>query len=1084
MGDDGKPFMSSVPGIDKATLEACKSLGAARNKVNSQFNTYGFVLEKENYTNVVVESIVQITPISFAKLVNNELVKHKDGLSAMATRHDIRADQELKENMVIIIPNLEGKGDVLHTIRVESVDNDDVLGAHGESFIGADYVVEKGQKANANDIYMGDLRNLYDALKEMENVILNVITSTAEKVCNIVNDSEKVVDESESLIDDIYDETAQYMANGGANDASFLEDEDYDTYDSYDLEGLIEDQTDLAKAFDHTRMISKSIFVTNFPDSSTSNDLWNLCQAYGTVPIKPDKPGASSFVSALKGIPDTPLPAPSTPAMVLDESCMIISKWGEVLELEECKDDFFARKRICIKTKQEDNILEKFKIIVNGKIFMVRAKELFVWSPALKDVPEVVYCSDNDFVTGVDVNNAEINKQTNLEAESDNEAVSKTYFGEHTDELGNENDSVQPSNEKEISNDPFNIYDLLNKRDEDYSRSEGCSSRILEDAQKIDEHFSTEVRGNGVKHKEGGSILEILDEMIKVGQTMGFSMDGCLGSKAKKEWIRELNIKHKVSFLTLQETKMDNISAMDVKFLWGNCNFDHLFNEALGNSGGILCTWDPNVFHKEHHIISDNFVALYGTWIPNKVKLLVISVYAPQSVPNKRVLWNYISSLITRWNGESMVMGDFNEVRRMEERWGSVFNVQGASAFNNFITNSGHLSDHRPILLREVITDYGAIPFRLYHSWFNLQGFDHMVTHTWNSTVLDDRNGMIRFKKKLQILKKEIRVWVADQKKKQSGRVSELKSKLSDIDKALDQGGVNDDLLLSRMDFTKQLQDVKSSEARDSMQKAKIQWAIEGDENSKFFHGMASILVNGSPTSEFQFHCGLKQGDPLAPYLFILIMESLHLSFSCVIDAGIFTGVRIDSSLMISHLFYADDAVFIGERSQDNLKGISSMEFKATKGRLLRLNGPRCVRNLWRDFPPNDANSMRGLRQFPIKSCLWLERDLQCGVYGLEDDELPSEYYMEDSNSKSICILGPVVSENQCQALPTGIGLLHVHLVNGMLESTQLRVGAMLFFRSGCDVSCVRHMWMLAGEAIVIHWMKIGMDYAYYTPLH
>nr|GEZ68320.1 hypothetical protein [Tanacetum cinerariifolium] len=64
------------------------------------------------------------------------------------------------------------------------------------------------------------------------------------------------------------------------------------------------------------------------------------------------------------------------------------------------------------------------------------------------------------------------------------------------------------------------------------------------------------------------------------------------------------------------------------------------------------------------------------------------------------------------------------------------------------------------------------------------------------------------------------------------------------------------------------------------------------------------------------------QGDPLAPYLFILIMESLDLSFSRVIDAGIFTGVRTDYSLMISHLFYADDAVFIGEWSHDNLKGI------------------------------------------------------------------------------------------------------------------------------------------------------------------
>nr|GEY07853.1 RNA-directed DNA polymerase, eukaryota, reverse transcriptase zinc-binding domain protein [Tanacetum cinerariifolium] len=44
--------------------------------------------------------------------------------------------------------------------------------------------------------------------------------------------------------------------------------------------------------------------------------------------------------------------------------------------------------------------------------------------------------------------------------------------------------------------------------------------------------------------------------------------------------------------------------------------------------------------------------------------------------------------------------------------------------------------------------------------------------------------------------------------------------------------------------------------------------------------GKASILVNGSPTSEFHFHRGLKQGDPLVPFLFLLIMESLHLSFS------------------------------------------------------------------------------------------------------------------------------------------------------------------------------------------------------------
>ncbi|GJZ04896.1 RNA-directed DNA polymerase, eukaryota, partial [Tanacetum coccineum] len=41
----------------------------------------------------------------------------------------------------------------------------------------------------------------------------------------------------------------------------------------------------------------------------------------------------------------------------------------------------------------------------------------------------------------------------------------------------------------------------------------------------------------------------------------------------------------------------------------------------------------------------------------------------------------------------------------------------------------------------------------------------------------------------------------------------------------------------------------------------------------------ASILVNGSPTQEFYFEKGLRQRDPLSPFLFILVMEALHLYF-------------------------------------------------------------------------------------------------------------------------------------------------------------------------------------------------------------
>ncbi|GKE37050.1 RNA-directed DNA polymerase, eukaryota, partial [Tanacetum coccineum] len=88
---------------------------------------------------------------------------------------------------------------------------------------------------------------------------------------------------------------------------------------------------------------------------------------------------------------------------------------------------------------------------------------------------------------------------------------------------------------------------------------------------------------------------------------------------------------------------------------------------------------------------------------------------------------------------------------------------------------------------------------------------------------------------------------------------------------------------------------------------------------------MGSILVNGSPTAEFKFHKGLKQGDPLSPYLFILVMESLHLSFNNIINADLFKGIRFDDSLTLSHLFYADDAVFIGKWDRANILTIVRM---------------------------------------------------------------------------------------------------------------------------------------------------------------
>lgn len=83
----------------------------------------------------------------------------------------------------------------------------------------------------------------------------------------------------------------------------------------------------------------------------------------------------------------------------------------------------------------------------------------------------------------------------------------------------------------------------------------------------------------------------------------------------------------------------------------------------------------------------------------------------------------------------------------------------------------------------------------------------------------------------------------------------------------------------------------------------------------------ASVLINGNPTKEFSISKGVRQGDPLSPFLFIIVMEGLSAAMKVACEIGVFKGLVLPHGVAtISHILYADDALFVGEWSKRNIK--------------------------------------------------------------------------------------------------------------------------------------------------------------------
>lgn len=83
-----------------------------------------------------------------------------------------------------------------------------------------------------------------------------------------------------------------------------------------------------------------------------------------------------------------------------------------------------------------------------------------------------------------------------------------------------------------------------------------------------------------------------------------------------------------------------------------------------------------------------------------------------------------------------------------------------------------------------------------------------------------------------------------------------------------------------------------------------------------------SVLVNGQSRGFFKSTTGLRQGDPLSPYLFVLAMEVFSGLLHSRYASGYITYHPRTASLEISHLMFADDVMIFFDGSSSSLHGI------------------------------------------------------------------------------------------------------------------------------------------------------------------
>lgn len=369
---------------------------------------------------------------------------------------------------------------------------------------------------------------------------------------------------------------------------------------------------------------------------------------------------------------------------------------------------------------------------------------------------------------------------------------------------------------------------------------------------------------------------------------LSFNVRG-IGGDGKAGFMRNLVDKHGVGFLAIQETHLSSFGMFDLHSVWGRDVFDFDIVDAAGRSGGLINVWNPKVFKKTSSLSNRNFLLTSGYMVADGSVLNCVNIYAPQKLGDKRALLNSLAGFISGLEGLVIIMGDFNAVRFLEERKNSRFNHRCAANLNKFVDRLGLFeysmrgakytcltvkdgnfkfskidrffvcqsflkrwpaavlralprggSDHSPLLLSLVDVNFGAKPFRWFNSWLDRDGCKEEVIKVLEDASFAGSPDVI-INSKFKALKTKLKEWWSAFTSKEGEELFLLQADLERLEKVLEHRDLEEEELWVWDECKKGVDFINQCKIKDLKQKSRVRWALQGDDNTSFFHGM----VNG-----------------------------------------------------------------------------------------------------------------------------------------------------------------------------------------------------------------------------------------------